>query len=203
MKKQIIVIHGGDAFDTYKEYIADLRREEFKLRDVQPKSWRRLLPTRLGKGFQVIMPLMPNKDDARYLEWKIWFNKIIPHLKGEIVLIGHSLGGIFLAKYLSEIRFPRKLKAVFLVAPTWNARDTGKSLADFVLPRDMSRLERLGEKVHIYQSEDDPIVDFWNVKKYIKALPKAKVTIFKDRGHFVSPQFPELVRDIKALYEKR
>jgi predicted alpha/beta hydrolase family esterase len=119
MKKQVLLIHGGNCFNSYEEYIQDLSEMKF---DIQRSSasknrWNRNLDKFLGDKFEVAMPQMPCKQNAKYLEWKILFEKMIPFLRNRVVLIGHSLGGIFLAKYLSENELPVKVKAVFLVAP--------------------------------------------------------------------------------------
>jgi predicted alpha/beta-fold hydrolase len=47
---------------------------------------------------------MPNKLNARYHEWKIFFEGILSKLdrEDEITLVGGSLGGCFLLKYFSE-----------------------------------------------------------------------------------------------------
>jgi hypothetical protein len=204
MKKQIIVIHGGDTYDTYKEYVANLKREKVEEDDlIRAEGWKQSLRRKLGRRFQVITPRMPNPENARYLEWKIWFEKFLPHLNNDFVLIGHSLGSIFLTKYLAENALHKRMRAVLLVAAPWNIRGSRKSLADFVLPKDLSRLAKYGDKVHFYHSKDDDICNFSNLNKYHKALPDAQAHVFKDRGHFISPQFPEIVRDIKALYKKQ
>ena len=62
----------------------------------------------LGGGYEVLIPQMPNSQNARYSEWKILFEKIISILDDEIILIGHSLGGIFLVKYFSENDYAKK-----------------------------------------------------------------------------------------------
>ena len=61
-------------------------------------------------------PQMPNKQNADYQAWKIEFEKILPDLDKDSILIGHSLGGIFLAKYLSENKLAQKLDSLHLVA---------------------------------------------------------------------------------------
>jgi hypothetical protein len=53
-------------------------------------SWKNTLQQNLGEDFQVVAPRMPNQFDARYEEWKIWFEKLIPLLNDEVVLVGHS-----------------------------------------------------------------------------------------------------------------
>jgi hypothetical protein len=59
---------------------------------------------------------MPAKQDADYIAWKIWFEKLFPFLQPEnVILIGSSLGTIFLSKYLSENIFPRTIQSLHLV----------------------------------------------------------------------------------------
>ncbi|MDO8579532.1 MAG: alpha/beta hydrolase [bacterium] len=200
MKKQVVVIHGGDAFDTYEKYIENLRAEEIDFDDLFQKGWKKTLADRLGDGFQVIAPQMPNKANAKYLEWKIWFDKITPFVTDGVILVGHSLGGMFLARYLAENTFARKIRAVMIVASP-HTKQLGESLADFVIPRDLSRFEKQSGDIFLYYSSDDPLVinAFEHMKSYQKSLPKAHIRTFTDRGHFSQEEFPEIVEDIKKL----
>ena len=66
---------------------------------------------------------MPNSMNARYKEWKIMFNKFLPFFKNNLVLVGHSLGGIFLAKYLSENKLPKRYWRHF-----WSPRHTATKI---------------------------------------------------------------------------
>ncbi len=196
MKQQIVVIHGGTSFKTYKKYLKFLKSYQLDFGRIQKrkKDWKENLSKKLGKKFEVIFPTMPNKRNVKYLEWKIWFEKFFPYFKSGIILIGHSLGGIFLAKYLSENKFPKKIKATFLVAaPYYN-------VPNFNLRKDLRKLEKQGGKIFIYYSQNDPIVPFADFKKYQKNLKTAEKRIFKNRGHFNQENFPELVKDIKKIY---
>ena len=202
MKKQVIVIPGGDTYDTHKQYVASLRRAKLNFNNLRIKRWKETLGDKLGKDFEVIAPGMPNSLDARYLEWKIWFEKLIPYLNKEVVLVGHSLGGIFLTKYLSEKRFPYKIRGIFLVAPPFKSRKNGESLTDFKLSKSPKGAAKYSDKIHLYFSKDDPLVPFSNLKEYAKAFPGATKHVFKDRGHFAGQNFPEIVKGIKGLYKK-
>jgi predicted alpha/beta hydrolase family esterase len=198
MQKHVVLIHGGEVFDTYEEYLNFLKNIKIDAPSESGKKWKDLLAARLGEQFVVIAPRMPNSFNAKYSEWKIWFEKYIPHIQDNIVLIGHSLGGIFLAKYLSENSFPKKIKSVFFVAaPFWNMSSSG--VADFILGENVRVLEDRIETIHFYHSEDDPIVPFSNLLEYMKFLPHAQVTTFKDRGHFIEDNLGEIVEDIKKL----
>jgi len=202
MKKQVIVIHGGDTFDTYDDYIASLKKCDVDFERLKHKGWKDSLGSELGNDFEVIAPRMPSNYNAKYLEWKIWFDKLVPYFEKEIVLVGHSLGGIFLAKYFSENKYPKKVVATFLVAAPFDDTDSEYTLSDFALPESLVQLEKQAGQIYLYQSKDDDSVPFVDIAKYKKALPSAKVTTFENRGHFTGEKFPELVKDIKSAFKK-
>lgn len=200
MKRQVVIIHGGDSFDTHEEYIDFLRSFEIEDLDYfRGKSWKNTLQERLGDGFEVIAPRMPNPLNARYAEWKIWFEKLVPFLADGVTFIGHSLGGIFLAKYLSENEFPKKVRATILLAAPFDGEGDEESLADFVLPESLDLFANQGGKIFLYHSKDDPVVKYFQQAKYQKALPNAEAVTFEDREHFNQEEFPELVECIKKI----
>ena len=200
IKKQIVVIHGGNTFDTYEEYLNYLKNYKLNFDRLKAEGWKETLDEKLGEGFEMISPEMPNSANAKYSEWKIIFDKLIPFLEDTVVLVGHSLGGIFLAKYLSENKFPKKILAAYLIAAPYDDKDSEDSLGDFVLPATLEKFEKQGGRIFIYHSEDDPIVPFVDVGKYAKALPKAEKNVFKTNGHFMQKEFPELIESIQHLY---
>lgn len=199
MKKQVLIIHGGNVFPTYKKYLADLKAKKLRFDKLRGKRWKEEMGAKLGRGYEAILPKMPCADNARYLEWKIWLEKILPHLHREIILVGHSLGGIFLAKYLSENKLRKKVRGVFLVAAPFANRRAKESLYDFNLKNDLKLLRRQVGKIFLYQSRDDDVVPFADMEKYLKLLPSATAKVFKDRGHFNISTFSEIVRDIKSI----
>ncbi|MDO8452210.1 MAG: alpha/beta hydrolase [bacterium] len=198
MSTQVVVINGGNAFITYEEYLSSLKGKELNFERLKQKRWRETLGERLRDGFEVVALEMPNRANAKYLEWKIWFEKLIPFLKDGTVFVGHSLGGIFLAKYFSENTFPKKVRATFLVAAPYD-EEGAEYLGDFILPGSLDGLRERGGSIFLYHSEDDPLVPFGSLEKYRRMLPNGTVRIFKDKGHFMSPEFPELAEDIKKL----
>ena len=199
MKRQIIVIHGGDTFNTQGEYLSFLKNFEINFERLKQKSWKETLAENLGPDYEVVQPKMPNSINARYSEWTIWFEKMIPFFDKEIILVGHSLGGIFIAKYLSENQFPKKILSTFLISAPYDDKDSGESLVDFELKNDLGNLQKQGGNIILYHSEDDRIVPFADLEKYRKLLPNAEVKIFKNRGHFQQEEFPELIEDITAI----
>lgn len=193
MLQQVLIIHGGDTFDTYEEFLDDLKNKKIDLERFRTMGWKSTLGKRLGSEFAVYTPGMPNKENAKYDEWEIRFETILPFLKDGAILIGHSLGGIFLAKYLSENTIPIKVSAVFLIAAPFHA------VGDFVLPH----LLRIPGIVAIYHSTDDAVVPFTDATKYAAALPSAELHTFENRGHFNDETFQELEDGIRFLSVSR
>jgi predicted alpha/beta hydrolase family esterase len=142
---------------------------------------------------------MPNKYFAHYEEWKIWFEKHVPYLSDDLVLIGHSMGGIFLAKYLSENNFPRRIKATFLVAAPFDDEDAEDTVGDFALSGSLANFKKQAGKIFLYQSKDDTVVPYADLLKYKKELPGVVERVFEDRGHFTQEELPEIVEDIRSL----
>jgi predicted alpha/beta hydrolase family esterase len=200
MKKQVVIIHGGETFASQKEYLRWLKGMKVHLDRYRRTGWKENIRNDLGKGFDVILPQMPNKTNARYAEWSIVFKKIAPLLQNNVVLVGHSLGGTFLAKYLAENKFPKKIRATFLIAAPFDDKNSDDSLADFALPKSLARLAQQGGKLFIWQSQDDPVVPFADFYKYVRSLPTAQTLAFKRKSHFNQEHFPELAQAIRKLF---
>lgn len=196
MQKTVLVIHGGTTFDTYEEYWKWLESIDMDIDRLDSKDWKDSLRDKL-LDFKVLCPKMPNKMNARYLEWKLWFEKMFKFLSDDVVLVGHSLGGIFLAKYLAENNFPNKISQLHLVAASYDTEVIKDSLADFVLSGTVEKVSEKVENIFLYQSKDDTSVAYEDVLKYKRDLPNAELIIFEDRGHFNQKEFPELVERIR------
>ena len=119
-KQQVVHIHGGSPWNTYEDYINDLMNKKVNISSTfKTKRWHYNYPEFLSENiFQIIRLDMPCKQNAHYNEWKIWFERHIEFMDDDIVLVGHSLGGNFLAKYLAEENINLKIKQLHLVAPS-------------------------------------------------------------------------------------
>lgn len=198
MKQQIFVIHGGDAFDTYEAYISFLKNYKVDLLNLQRKVWQSSLAERLGDNYEVLLARMPNSTNAKYFEWKLWFEKYLPLLNDNIIFIGRSLGAVFLAKYLSEETIPKKIKATFLIAPPFD-RDGGRTLPEFAITTSLLKLAEQAGELYMYHSKDDPVVEYSEFEKYRMQLPNAHMKSFEDRQHFGQEEFPEIIEDVRVV----
>lgn len=202
MNQQILIIHGGDSFETYEEYLKFLNMWEVSLLDFDRIGWKKNLSKNLGDGFVVYRPEMPNSWNARYEEWKIWFEKYFALMDAGVILIGHSLGGIFLAKYLAENKVEKEIRVVMLVAAPFRDQEKDYKMLDFALPKSLELFANQVSTIYLYHSKDDMVVPFDNLALYQNALPHAHARVLTDRGHINQEAFPELETDIKKLMKQ-
>ena len=203
-KTQLFVIHGGNTFKNDKDYFHYLKTKSISL-EKRVRYYEDYFDKTLGRNFEIIRPRMPLQDYAKYKDWKIYFERHIPYLRNNLILMGGSLGGIFLAKYLSEHKFPKKILSTYLICPPFDNTLPGDSLAGgFKLKSNLSLLEKQAGNLYLLFSKDDDVVPVSHAKKYMEKLKKAKIIIYKSKnGHFKISKFPEVVgmikRDIKRL----
>lgn len=197
--KQVIVIHGGTTFVEYEDYLHSLTTKTlYPERFMFKPMWKELLQANLGAEYQVLAPSMPNKTNARYSEWKLWFNHLADIMLDDCILVGHSLGAIFLAKYLSENHFPHRIKATILVAAP-HSDDTEEDLGDFKLDRVTDTFIQQAGAVTLFFGSNDPVISQAEIGKYRRDIPDAAYHVVPAPDHFVREAFPELTEVIKHL----
>lgn len=197
--KQVIVIHGGTTFSDYEKYLDYLRTKTIKIeRLTYAPTWKNGLQADLGDNYQVLLPSMPNTTNAQYSEWKLWFDRIAEIIDDNSILVGHSLGGMFLAKYLSENIFPKNVAATILIAAPFDD-ETIEDLTDFKLTRISDLFTKQAGRVVFFNGVDDPVIPTIELEKYKAELPNAEFNITSAPDHFVRPQFPELIATIRSI----
>ncbi len=196
-KKQIFIVHGGMTFKNKSEYVQYLKTREISLE--KRVYWTdAYLEEKLGKEFEIIRLRMPLAENAQYEEWKIHFERFVPLMEKDVILIGNSLSGIFLAKYLSEQKIEKQILSTYLVCPPFDNTLEGEDLVNgFKLKSDISLLEKNSKNLYLLFSEDDDVVPVSHADKYGEKLTTAKIIKFKSKnGHFKISKFPEIVRMI-------
>lgn len=200
MKQQVIVLHGGNIYSSYKEFISTLKKKDIVIERLrQKRDWKSSLQKTLGKKYDILAPSMPNRDNAKYKEWKLWFEKLIPLFDENAIFIGHSLGALFLLKYFSEEPYPKHIQALFLVGAPYNvervafAKESGFVLQQTVLESFPQKIKH----IYLYHSKDDTVVPFESYTEFKKIFPRAKGKSFTNRGHFNDSTFPEIVEAMK------
>lgn len=205
MKTQVVFIHGGEPFTDDEAFLADLQIKTIPnpLDETAP-VWHQTLRSDLGDSYELFSPQMPNKQNAKYDEWKIWFERHFGYLRDGAVLVGWSLGGIFLMKYLNENEAPFSIRATILLAAPYVdgllEEANGKSAKHF--GTDTSVLSKNRQKfgeVCLFHSKDDFAVPYSHALQYQELFPDAKLVTFSGQNHFLVPELPELIEYIKQL----
>ena len=198
------MIHGGETFKNKRDYIHFLKTRKISI-EKKMKWGDYYLNKELGKNFEIIRPRMPLQDNAKYGDWKIYFERHFPYLRNNIILIGGSLGGIFLAKYLSEHKFPKKILSTYLVCPPFDNTIPGEDLVGgFQLKTELSLIEKNSKNTYLLFSKDDDVVPVSHAEKYRKKLKTAKIIIYKSKnGHFKISRFPEIIKMIKGDVKRK
>lgn len=189
--KQVVVIHGGTSFNSYESYLESLKANELNYeRLMRADSWQDWLPSTLPQA-DVLQPSLPNKQNAQYHEWEIYFEKLLRLLGGDVSLVGYSLGAMFLAKYLHQKPLQTPVKQLVLIAGSYND-DSNEELGSFAVGS-AEGLEKSAQQIHLIHSQDDPVSPFSELAKFQADLPTATSHVFTDRNHFFQETFPELV----------
>ena len=205
-KSNLVFIHGGEIWQDKNIYLEKLEKGEINyfhyssfFEDAVNSSkisWKtKLSDFCKNNQISLIKPQMPNKTNANYQEWKAVFEQSLPVMNSETILVGHSLGSMFLTRYLSESNLD--CKAVFLVSGgLWTTQDL--ELQDFNhnwVPRE--NLENLNsKKTFIVHSSDDKVVPFSKSQDLVKMLPNANFVQLENQGHLnsISLELLELIQ---------
>jgi len=152
----------------------------------------------LGDGYRIHHPAMPDPENPRYMPWKMALQSSLPVGGNKSALIGHSLGGSVIVKYLSEGLCQMPLAGLFLVgAPYWGTR--GWAMEEFMFPRDFqSKLPDI-DKIFVYHSRYDKFVPFSHGQFYTKALEGSVFRAIDGDQHEFNEGLPVLVKDIQHL----
>lgn len=202
MKKQgqVVFIHGGDSFATNEAFYEYLRAKEYEPHPEPYQRWRDDVAAKLeAAGFEWIFLAMPNKQNADYEAWKIWFEKVISFIESEndTQLVGHSLGACFFLRYFSENDAPFDVSKLHLVALALEQAGVDGGLGSFAA--DIKNIPTITSKVgelHLYHSTDDPICPYAHSERVSEAVSGSELHTFTDRHHFIQPEFPELLAEI-------
>ena len=149
----------------------------------------------LADQFDVLYPIVKNPEEPSYENWSAMLAEEFPKLQSPVILVGHSLGGSVLLKYLAEHPVNIKVSGLFLVAtPHW-----GLNVEQFMLRGDFKeRLSHLSP-IYLYHSIDDAIVPFQHLNFYRNAFKRAWIRALGTDDHIFSNGLPELVADLKRL----
>ena len=185
--KRAIIIHG---YNNKSEF-EDTTRPSASNDHWIPWLQRQLLLN----GIEAQTPEMPGFYKPNYEQWKDTLEMF--HPDEETILVGHSCGGGFLVRWLSENS--KKVGKVVLVAPWIDpTKAIDPEFFNFEIVSDIS--SRTNGLSVMYSTDDHPEI-VTTIETLKQELENVNFIEFQDKGHFVfnslnSEQFPELLEVI-------
>ena len=180
MKQPVLFIHGAGegAFEEDRLLAASLQHA-------------------LGLTYDVRYPKLPEEDSATFADWQAPIERELATLDDHVILVGHSVGGSVLVKYLSEQQLDKPIASLFLLAtPYWGADDFW-TWDEAQLREDVAAKLVNIPRIFLYHSRDDDVVPFAHLALYAAKLPQATVRAFDGRGHQFGNDLAEVAADIK------
>lgn len=186
--KNAIILHGTTDEEEYYST---------KYPSLSNSHWLPWLQKRLLiKGIPTATPEVPEAYNIDYTRWKREFERF--DVTEETILVGHSCGGGFLVRWLSDNK-GKKVNKVVLVAPWINPfKEKKGDLFDFVID---SGLVSRTKGVSIFSSNDDMESVQESITQIIETVQDISVVEFHNYGHFClknlgTDAFPELLEHI-------
>lgn len=197
MKDQIIIIGGGRTYRDKEQMMQNFITFDVDM-EYKTRSWKDWLSWSLEDKYEFITMKRPLVDNADYVVWKIMFEKYFVKLNSEnLTIVSHSLGTIFILKYLVENGFKTNIKQLHLVSPIVSndfqpvddVENTGTFTFDI---SKISEVKKYVDDLHIWHSTDDTMCIYKNAEYIKQEIPESTLHTFSDRGHFLQSTFWEL-----------
>lgn len=172
------------------------------------ENWFPWLEEKLSKNnLRCIVPQFPTPIQQSYINWEKLLNyyKELGFVDKDTVFIAHSLGPIFIVKYVIKNRI--KIKGLISVEG-FNNFISGMEEFDkinksfFLNDLELSKFKEFVDFVHCYISENDPNLPIENVKKFTELI-RGELHVIPDGEHFNTAagydKFDEVYDIIKTI----
>lgn len=146
----------------------------------------------LVQGYSCQTPEMPDPYKGDFSAWKSIFDAFL--IDDQTSLIGHSCGGGFLLRWLSENE--KTIDKLILVAPSL---DLHKKYGDFLQGPVDPKLQKRIHEIHVLYSDNETVT---GVKETVDLITEmfleSQLHLFTDKKHFRlrdlgTEKFPELL----------
>lgn len=180
MKTQILFIQGAgkDAYKADKKLVASLR-------------------TSLGSSYEIDYPPMQNEEEADYETWSRQIDQKLNDSRGNVILVGHSVGASVLIKFITEQKIRKAIDGVFLMAAPYWGGDAGWTYEGYENLLLSEKINPINSPLFFYHSDDDEVVPFTHLTLYARKFPAATLRTLTGRGHQLDNDLSEVAQDIK------
>ena len=162
MKKRVLIIHGWESNSKEHWFLGEKERlEKF--------------------GYEVVVPDMPNTLEPKKEEWVQVIKDFNPD--GNSILIGHSLGGVAILRYL-EVADGKAEKCIFIATPIKKLGLGYEGIENFLEGSfDWEKIKGNAKKLVIFNQTEDPAVPLQHGKDLANFI-NAELVIINGNDHF-------------------
>ena len=159
------------------------------------------------KHYKVFVPQFPHPKDHTLVDWLEVLKGYEQYINEDSILIGHSLGGLFLLRVLERLQHP--VFAAFFVAAPIGVRpikfyDSDEKFSGFSF--NFAEIKKKAKHFVAYHSDNDPYISIGNGEELAKQLD-IKLTFIANSGHFNAEagftKFDKLPEDIEKLLHSK
>lgn len=184
MIKKVVLIHGWEG-SPENEWLPWVRAELLK------------------KGFEVIVPVLPNSKHPELTAWLDEIEKEIGLVDEETLFVGHSLGCVTVLQFISKRLSPAtKIGGAVFVAG-FSGRFAEPQIKEFYAPEEEveKTAERINKKFVIYSDNDEWVTP--EKANHFGKLLGAETVLVPGKGHFSEDdgifELPELIEVIEKF----
>ena len=168
-------------------------------------GWKLWLKQELGKlGVQTFLPPMPTPNTPKEDEWVATIAEQVKNASEPIILVGHSLGGSALLRYLEHKPEKQITGAIFLAAAVdFTTHADHPDVALFLeQPIDFDAIKKHSAQFLVINSTNDDAIAPLEGEILSKEL-NCRRLLLHNRGHFSAEEgtteIPELLKEIREL----
>ncbi|MDE1828031.1 MAG: alpha/beta hydrolase [Candidatus Micrarchaeota archaeon] len=157
-----------------------------------------------GEDVEVKIPRMPNTNRPKIEVWNRHLAKVVGKPDENLFMIGHSIGGRLLLRYLEGI--DAKIGGAIIVASWLDKRvkpfklkANAKMMAPWLdTPIDWKAIKRHSNQFTAIYSDNDAYVPM-SAAQMIKRKLNAKVIVLHNKGHIDQTTSPPILKEIKRM----
>jgi predicted alpha/beta hydrolase family esterase len=140
---------------------------------------------------------MPDEVNSPYPAWKAEIESRLASLSGPVALVGHSVGGSVLLRWLCDSQAARNVAGLFVVAAPFRGADEFWRCDELTLPPEAAAKLAGDWPLFFYHSRDDDVVPFAHLALHAAAFPRAAIRALDGRGHQLCNDLTEVAADIR------
>ncbi|RDU65109.1 alpha/beta hydrolase [Helicobacter sp. MIT 14-3879] len=150
------------------------------------KHWFKWLKnTALNDNIEVTILEMPNSSNPKLSSWIEKMQNDIKSLDSEVYLIGHSLGGISILRFIETISVDSNIGGFILVSGFCEPLPELPILDEFTKEKlNVDKIKKIAKNRVIIAAKDDYIVPYYMSENLAKKID-AKFILLEKGGHFM------------------